>query len=130
MKQKTCLLLADDSTLVRNNLKRLLGDQEDLEIFEARDYDDACRMLKRHEPDIILLDLRMPGGNGLDVIDFINTMPKKPVIIVLSNIATEESRNKCISKGADYFFDKTREHRNAIELIRKLSEEIPEEMPE
>ncbi|MBI9108836.1 MAG: response regulator [Spirochaetales bacterium] len=120
MKREMVLLISDDSTLVRNNLKRLLADVGSLRIFESRDIESTKTILKELSPDIMLLDLRMPGGTGLEIIKFIRSCGSKIIIIVLSNIATVESREKCLASGADYFFDKSIEHREAISLIKTI----------
>ncbi|MEW5870618.1 MAG: response regulator transcription factor [Chloroflexota bacterium] len=61
------LLIADDQTITRSGLKSLLAAQENLEIVgEAHDGGEAIDMAISLQPDVILMDLRMPGTNGIE----------------------------------------------------------------
>ena len=123
MTNRSRLLLADDSALVKNNLKRLFSNIPNIDIYEANDVDSAKNQLDTVHPDIILLDLKMPGGSGLDVLDYLRVSSIDPVIIVLTNFAGEDNRDKCLQLGADYFFDKSEQHKEAIELVRRIVSE-------
>ena len=114
------LLIADDSTLVRNNLKRLLSDVDSLNIIESRDAESTVVKLKQESPNLILLDLRMPKGSGYDVLNFIKTQNTKPIVIVLTNSSNPESRKRCMDDGADFFFDKSKQHKEAISEVKKI----------
>jgi DNA-binding NarL/FixJ family response regulator len=60
------VLLADDQALVRAGLAALLGDEADIEVVgEASDGDEAVALARATEPDLILMDIRMPGTDGL-----------------------------------------------------------------
>jgi two-component system response regulator NreC len=76
------LLIVDDHQLVRSGLRRLLEAEEDFEIEdEAGTAYDAVRLARLHKPDVILLDVVMPGGNGLDAIpDIIEASPNTKVL--------------------------------------------------
>ena len=115
------ILIADDSTLVRNNIKRLLGGIKNLDIFESKNVESSLNSIQKIKPDILLLDLRMPDGNGLDVLKSLNEKQcDKPVTIVMTNNSDPEIKNICLNEGADYFYDKSNEHKTAIDLIKKI----------
>jgi two-component system response regulator AlgR len=76
------ILIADDEPLARERLKRLVTPLADYEICdEAEDGDAVLTAIARSEPDIILLDIRMPGLDGLEVADRINALTDPPAII-------------------------------------------------
>jgi len=63
------LLIVDDHQLVRSGLRRLLEAEDDIAVEdEAGNAYDAVRLARLHKPDVILLDVVMPGGSGLDAI--------------------------------------------------------------
>ena len=76
------LLIVDDHQLVRSGLRRLLEAEEDLEVEdEAGTAYDAVRLARLHKPDVILLDVVMPGGSGLDAIpDILEAAPNTNVL--------------------------------------------------
>lgn len=121
--QNIKIQLADDSTLVRNNMVRLLKSIKNIQISQSNDFDSTISMLSEIKPDILLLDIRMPNGSGYDILDFLKKECIKSIIIILTNYATEENRQKAFDKGADYFFDKSKEHRSAIKKIQQIVEE-------
>jgi two-component system, NarL family, response regulator NreC len=76
------LLIVDDHQLVRSGLRRLLEAEEDIEVEdEAGTAYDAVRLARLHKPDVILLDVVMPGGNGIDAIpDILEAAPNTHVL--------------------------------------------------
>jgi DNA-binding NarL/FixJ family response regulator len=76
------LLIVDDHQLVRSGLRRLLETEEDIEVEdEAGTAYDAVRLARLHKPDVILLDVVMPGGNGIDAIpDILEASPSTQVL--------------------------------------------------
>ena len=79
------LLIVDDHQLVRSGLRRLLEGEEDLTVEdEAGTAADAVRLARLHKPDVILLDVVMPGGSGLDAIPEIREAAPEAKIVALS----------------------------------------------
>jgi two-component system response regulator NreC len=79
------LLIVDDHQLVRSGLRRLLEAEEDLEVEdEAGTAYDAVRLARLHKPDVILLDVVMPGGSGLDAIPEILEASPSTGVLALS----------------------------------------------
>ncbi len=114
------LLIADDSTLVRKNIKRLLQNITSLSIIESTTAKSTINKIEEYNPDILLLDLRMPEGSGYDVLKYLRDKTIKPVIIVLTNSSDGLSRKKCFEDGCDYFFDKAKEHKDAVRLVKEF----------
>jgi len=82
---KIRIAIADDHTIFRDGLRRLLSLENDLEIVaEARDGAEVPDILKDQEPDILLLDLKMPGLDGLSLLQRLQNQKQKTRVIVLT----------------------------------------------
>ena len=115
------ILLADDSELIRENLKKLLR-QRTVEgtISESFDVASTIHMIESASPQVLILDMQMPGGSGLDVLSYISHTHKNILVIVLTNHSTNYYRDRCLGAGADHFFDKSEEFMKVIELCSSL----------
>ena len=100
MSQKIRVLLADDEALGRRELRRLLKVHADLEIVaEAEDGDQAVELIEKHSPDLVFLDIRMPGRDGFGVLDALE--PPLPEIVF--STAYDQFAVDAIRRGAlDY----------------------------
>lgn len=77
--------VVEDQTLVREGLKTLLALAPDIEVVaEAADGDEALEVVPRHEPDVVLLDMRLPKRNGLEVLQALAAADALPPTIVLT----------------------------------------------
>src|SRR6056297_1814315 len=104
------ILLADDSRLIRKNLIKLMSRIEGVDqISEAEDVPHAFEQLRCNQLDVVILDIQMPGGSGLDVLSYIDEQNIDVKVIVLTNYATEYHKKKALELGAQYFFDKSNE---------------------
>lgn len=76
------VLIVDDEQPARERLRRLLDDESDYEVVaEAGNGREAIRQAAEHEPDIVLLDIRMPGLSGLETAHHLNTMETPPAVV-------------------------------------------------
>jgi DNA-binding NarL/FixJ family response regulator len=115
------ILIADDSPIVRDRLSNLLGDVDGAEVIaQAKDATQAKALAKNLKPDIAILDLRMPQGNGVEVLREIKRGNPDSRVIMLTNFVDAESRRLCLDQGADYFFDKSIEFEKVLEVLRGL----------
>ena len=95
------IALADDHTIFRDGLRRLLALEPDFKVVaEAKDGTEVLPILEEHEPDILLLDLRMPGADGLTLLQRIQTKKLKTKIIVLTASEDEDEYVQAIKCGA------------------------------
>lgn len=116
------LLLADDSQLLRENLQKLMRSVNTINhIYESGDVPATLEAIATHEPEVIILDIRMPGGSGFDVLEHLQQRQQSPIVIVLTNYATEYNREKCLRLGAKYFFDKSKEFEKVIDVLKTLN---------
>lgn len=112
------VFIADDSNIIIAKLLNLLRQYEDVEIIGySGNYEDAVKKIAQNEIDLALLDIRLPGGSGMDLINFIKYSHPATKIAMLTNYSFPQFRRRCKDLGADYFFDKTNELDFAIKLI-------------
>lgn len=91
------------------------------EVDEAADGDEALAQIARLRPDVVVLDLHLPGRNGLAVLAELRSAPARPRCVVLTNDATEHHRRESRLLGADYFFDKSTQFEDVLSLIAELA---------
>ena len=95
------ILIADDHTLVRAGLTSLIARLPEMEVVaEAADGRQALRMVRDLQPDIVLMDIAMPGLNGLESAERIHGIHPKIKIIILSMHASEEYVAQALKAGA------------------------------
>jgi two-component system response regulator AlgR len=76
------ILIADDEAPARNRLRELLSEMKNIEVIaEAKNGQEAIELANVHQPDIILLDIRMPGIDGIEAAQHLQKMAKPPVVI-------------------------------------------------
>jgi DNA-binding NarL/FixJ family response regulator len=113
------VLMADDSILIRRSLVKLVDRLDNVtHVAEATNVPEAIRMAKEFKPDIIILDIRMPGGTGFDVLKYIRKQSARIMVIILTKYSTDAFREEAMINGADYFFDKSTEFENVIDVIK------------
>ncbi|NOZ86793.1 MAG: response regulator [Deltaproteobacteria bacterium] len=101
---KKTILMADDADIVVN-LGRALFNREGCEVLTATDGDDALKLSRERNPDIVLVDLKMPGKDGFSILKELKDDPKTADIpvIVFSGSSRPEDMDKCLNAGAaDY----------------------------
>jgi len=121
------LLIIDDSDLFRDRFAKMLSNITGLELIgEARDVVEAKDLIIKLNPDVITLDIRMPKGNGIDVLKVAKKKGNKIKVIVATNYPYPQLRDKCIEEGADYFFDKLDGLEEIWEILNKWAADINE----
>lgn len=104
---------------MRTRVATLVGEVEGVEeVREAASAREALELLGTFRPDLILLDLHLPGGSGLDVLAQVKVgAPPRPVVVVVTNDAGERQRRDCLARGADHFLDKSTEFERILEIV-------------
>jgi two-component system invasion response regulator UvrY len=116
------ILLVDDHAIVRAGLARLLQDEfRGVTIDEASTAAEAEERLGAAAPDIVLLDISLPGRSGLDLLPEIRTLAPAARVIVLSSFADAQFAVRAIRDGASAYLTKERAPRELIEAIRTVS---------
>jgi DNA-binding NarL/FixJ family response regulator len=115
------ILVVDDSPIVRERLVALLAEVGGVEVVgQAQDVPEAIAAIRALRPDVVTLDIRMPGGNGIDVLREIKKERPAPVVIMLTNYPYPQYRKKCLDAGADYFLDKSTEFEQVAQILKRL----------
>ena len=118
------VFIVDDSALVRERLIDMISEHPGIEITgQAENAQESINSIRKLKPDAVILDIRMPGGNGIEVLKNIKKNSSGPTTIILTNYPYPQYRKKCIEAGADYFFDKSTEFHKIIEVLKKLIQE-------
>jgi len=117
------LIIGDDSAAVRERLVSLFSEADHVsQIIQAADARESIDAIREHRPEAAILDLRMPGGGGLDVLNQIRQSDVKPLVIILTNYPYPQYRKRCLELGADYFLDKSTEFNRILDIIAQLKE--------
>jgi two-component system, NarL family, response regulator len=112
------ILIVDDHPVVRAGLASMLGTQGDLKVIGSADCgEEALKLLQRETADVILLDLRMPGMNGIQVLRTLSNIPHAPKAIVLTSFETDEDIYRAVKAGAQGYLLKDTPQREMIEAI-------------
>ena len=90
-------------------------------IIQARNVIEAKDSINSNMPDVMTLDIRMPDGNGIEVLKEVKQNKKAPVVIVLTNYPYPQLQRKCLEEGANYFFDKSDNYEGVLEIIANLA---------
>ena len=118
------ILIADDSPLLRERLKGLLKNFDSVSVvMEAENGAEALQLIREMDPDIAILDIRMPEMNGIEVLKKIREGGSRPKIIILTNYPYKQYRERCMAEGADYFFDKNQDIAELTEVIAWMANE-------
>lgn len=121
----TCikLLIADDHTLFREGIKALLAVTQDIEIVgEAEDGDMALRKCQELQPDVILMDINMPGLNGIRVTEQILEKQPQTRIIMLTMLEDDASVFHAMRAGARGYLLKGADPQEVLNVIRAVAE--------
>jgi DNA-binding NarL/FixJ family response regulator len=119
-KRITRIVIADDSRLIRERLRSLLADSEGIEIVgEAGDGDEALALFRLHRPDVLALDIWMPGKNGVEVLEIVRRDDQSTVVIMLTNDASQQHRRRCLELGANYFLHKSIDFESLAGIINE-----------
>lgn len=111
------LLLVDDSELIRTRLVGLL--QGLAEVDTAASLDQALECARHGKPELLILDLHLPDGNVTQILGELRQLHPGARMAVLTNDASEFNRQRCLSAGADCFFDKSTEFEKVLELVQR-----------
>lgn len=118
------VVLADDQALVRAGFRALLDAQDDIEIVgEADDGEEAVRLARHHAPDVVLMDIRMPGVDGLEATRTIVADPTLDAvhIVILTTFDLDEYVFETLRVGASGFLVKNTEPAELIQAVRVVA---------
>jgi DNA-binding NarL/FixJ family response regulator len=116
------VLIADDQALVRSGFRMILESRDDLEVVgEAGDGEQAIRLAGQTHPDVILMDVRMPGLDGVSATARLTAEPDAPKVIILTTYDLEEPLYAALRAGASGFLLKDVRPADLVEAIRVVA---------
>lgn len=119
---KVRVLLVDDDALVRAGLKMILSSSEELEVVgEASDGTDAVAAVREHRPDVVLMDIRMPGMDGITATSALRRLANPPHVIVLTTFQADEHVMSALRAGADGFLLKDTAPMDIVNAVRLVA---------
>lgn len=109
------VLIVEDSTIFRTLLKETLQSRfPSMEVFEAADGEEARRQVTAHLPDLIFMDIKLPGENGLDLTAKIKAEHPQVTVVILTSYDTPEYREAAAKARASHFLTKGSSSREGI----------------
>lgn len=118
------VFIVDDSLIVRARIMTMLGDLERIRIIgHAPNSAEASTAIRSLRPDIVILDVQMPGGSGIELLREIKKFQPSPIAIMFTNFPFVQIRKECMEAGADYFFDKSRDFEKITHVLGRMSEQ-------
>ena len=123
LSRKIRVLVADDHPVVRRGLCTILQCEKDIQIVgEAADGEEACVLCRRHCPDVLVLDLRMPTKDGLQVLsELMAGGGRAPQTLVITAYVTEQDIYQALKGGAHAFLLKGAAPRQVREAVRRVA---------
>ncbi|MEV4259173.1 response regulator transcription factor [Spirillospora sp. NPDC049652] len=113
------VVVVDDEPMVCAHLRTILGAAGDIEVVdEAFDGAAAVEAVVRHRPDVVLMDLRMPGVDGLTAIERIGALPDPPVVVALTTFDSDRHVVRALRAGAAGFLLKSTPPEDLVGLVR------------
>jgi DNA-binding NarL/FixJ family response regulator len=117
------VVLADDQPLVRTGLRMILSDQEDIEVVgEAADGAQAIDICAERNPDVVLMDVRMPGVDGIDATRAVTAVADPPRVLVLTTFDLDDIVYDALRAGASGFLLKDAPEERLITAIRVVAD--------
>ncbi len=117
--------MVDDSPVVRERLQNMLSEIPGVEVVgEAENAEQARLKIPLENPEVVILDISMPGESGIDLLRFLKTMEIVPVVMMLTNYPYPQYREESLEAGADFFFDKSSEFLQLIDVVRDLNQQV------
>lgn len=129
-KEATRLLIAEDHALVREGLRLMLADEQGLEIVaEASDGGQAVEACRNLEPDLVLMDVRMPGMNGLTATKKIKREHPSTKVLMISTREQSDYLLEALRSGASGYLFKDSNRQEFVEAIHSvLADDAPEDL--
>jgi len=132
------IVIIDDHPVVRQGVASLLDDEEDIEVIaQGGTAADALALFRKHEPDVMLLDLRLPDGAGVDVLRTLLAERPERRLVVLSTYDGDEDIFRALEAGARSYLLKNMSYDQILEALRaahagerRLPREIARRMSE
>ncbi len=116
------ILLADDHTLLRGSLKQLLEDTQYCQVVaQAGDYFEVIAAINQHKIDVVVLDISMPGKNGVDIVKVIKSQKPEIKVLMLSMHPEDQYAVRSLKAGASGYLTKNTAPENLVDAIQVIA---------
>jgi DNA-binding NarL/FixJ family response regulator len=115
------ILIVDDHAIVRDGLRRMLATVQDVDVLEAANGRDALTLARQDRPDLVILDLNLPGLGGLELISRLLLDDRSRRILVLSMHAEPLYAARALDAGAIGYLSKNASPDELLEAVRKVA---------
>jgi two-component system invasion response regulator UvrY len=116
------IFIIDDHSIMRDGLKKILSQEADMKVVgEAANYHEAISGVTSLNPDIVVLDISLPGRNGLDILKELKMIDPKLKVLILSMHPEDRFALRAIKSGASGYLTKENAADQLVDAIRKLS---------
>src|SRR5258706_9225319 len=123
---KIRVILADDHPVVRDGLAAIINQQPDMQVVaEAADGEEAIALFHREQPDVMVLDLRMPKRDGVAVVEQVLGVNPKARLLIMTTFDGDEDIFRCLSQGAKGYLLKDSPRQEILNAIRAVSQDQP-----
>lgn len=120
----TKVMIVDDSLELCERLVEMLAPVKGLQVVaQAQNASDAISSFQSLHPEFVILDIQMPGGNGMEVLRQIKLEDPKTKVVILTNHSEPQYRKRCFELKADYFLSKARDSHLLIEISQYLAKQ-------
>jgi len=116
------VLLVEDSPVICGLITEIINDVPGVRVAESVESErDAIEAIGRLGVDVVILDLQLRKGTGFGVLRALRDMPKKPVVVVLTNFALNSYRETAFALGARDFLDKSRDYDRLPAILTEIA---------
>ena len=115
------VLVVDDSTIVGERIAVMLSEFTEIELLDqVKDGLKAVERIRALKPDVVILDIGLPGRNGVEILEDVKREKLAPIVMILTNYPYPQYQQRCAEAGADYFFDKSIEFDRVPQTFKQL----------
>ncbi|MBC8193595.1 MAG: response regulator transcription factor [Candidatus Marinimicrobia bacterium] len=127
----TSVYVVDDSELLLERVIALISDNPKLSYKgQSNRYDGTAQKILVLKPDVVILDIRLGDGSGIDLLKELKKSPDCPKIIMFTNYAIPQYKERCLEFGADYFLDKGTGSKVLARTLQNIAEQAEAGIPQ
>jgi DNA-binding NarL/FixJ family response regulator len=113
--------IVEDSAIIRGRILSLLGKINGIEIVGlSGEFQESNEEIKKLKPDILILDIRIIGGSGIELLDDVKDLLPSMSVIVFTNYQYPQYKKKCMDLGAKYFLDKSKDFDKISRIVSQM----------
>ena len=115
------VMIADDHTMMRDGLRQILEETSDISVVdEARDGPETIRKVRQNDYDVVVLDIAMPGGDGLNVLRAVKQEKPSQPVLILSMYTEDQFAVRLLRAGAAGYLTKASAAEDLVTAIRRV----------